>query len=106
MTELELELTNLLYHAKEIGNILKKNCNNKITSITIGTGGFHGPNHSLKTNQMFIEISTNTIREIQASTTTSLCSLNEINCKMQKRFGVTYDRTRYCDMYLEQSDKK
>jgi hypothetical protein len=102
LTELEPELTDLLQHALAIGKILKKNCGKTIGGVSIEIGGFHSPNHSLSKNQTVVEISTNTIREMQATTTTTQGTLNEINCRLRSRLGVVYDKTNYNDIYYEE----
>lgn len=99
--ELETELDALVYHALELGKIVKRvACGNKPNKVTVTVGGFEALG-GWEGNKIAIEIRDDTVRAMLGNTSTGQSTLNEIVCRIQKRHRVVYERTRAGDLYYE-----
>jgi hypothetical protein len=104
MIDLESELTELLIHAKAIGEILKRTAKGDYASrVSIETnGGSHPEIPRLDNDKIVIIIRNDTMRAIQANSSTKNSTFNEINCKIHQNAGLTYGKWQYEDYYYQE----
>lgn len=104
MPELEKTLKEILKHSLEIANLMKTvRGNESRPSISIEIGGWHG-NRGIDEDAAIILIRQNTMRQMQATTTTGQSTFNEINVRIFKEMGLTYDKWQYEDYYYQEME--